>query len=90
MDKRKGLFPRRRMFLLTTGPHLFYVDPVNMVLKGQIPWDPTITPEAKNFKTFFVHTPNRTYYLEEPNGFALEWCKAIKEVKAFYYPNSRS
>ncbi|KAK3875040.1 hypothetical protein Pcinc_020074 [Petrolisthes cinctipes] len=87
MDKRKGLFPRRRMFLLTTGPHFYYIDPVNMVLKGQIPWSSTITPEAKNFKTFFVHTPNRTYYLEEPNGRAPEWCKAIEEVKKFYYPD---
>ncbi|KAK8730603.1 hypothetical protein OTU49_007832 [Cherax quadricarinatus] len=86
MDKRKGLFPRRRMFLLTTGPHLYYADPVNMVLKGQIPWCPSIWPEAKNFKTFFVHTPNRTYYLEEPEGYALKWCEAIKEVKKFYYP----
>ncbi|KAG7163510.1 3-phosphoinositide-dependent protein kinase 2-like [Homarus americanus] len=88
MDKRKGLFPRRRMFLLTTGPHLYYVDPANMVLKGQIPWCSTILPEAKNFKTFFVHTPNRTYYLEDPNGYALEWCKAIEEVKRFYYPEN--
>ncbi|XP_050699949.1 3-phosphoinositide-dependent protein kinase 1-like isoform X2 [Eriocheir sinensis] len=88
MDKRKGLFPRRRMFLLTSGPHLYYIDPVNLVLKGQIPWSSTLATEAKNFKTFFVHTPNRTYYLEEPNGFALEWCKAIEEVKAFYFPTS--
>lgn len=88
MDKRKGLFPRRRMFLLTTGPHLYYVDPVNMVLKGEIPWSPFIWPEAKNFKTFFVHTPNRTYYLEEPDGFALEWCKVMDEVKKFYYPRN--
>jgi len=34
----QGLFARRRMFLLTEGPHLYYVDPVNKVLKGQIPW----------------------------------------------------
>ena len=26
------------MFLLTEGPHLYYVDPGNKVLKGQIPW----------------------------------------------------
>merc|ERR1719187_665436 len=84
--KRKGLFPRRRMFLLTLGPHLYYVDPVNMILKGQIPWNDTIEPEAKNFKTFFVHTPKRIYYLEDPEGYALEWCNAINEVKEFYFP----
>ena len=37
--KRKGLgFPRERMFLLTTGPHIYYVDPSKKVLKGEIPW----------------------------------------------------
>jgi 3-phosphoinositide dependent protein kinase-1 len=31
--------------------------------------------------------PNRIYYLEDPDGYALEWCKAIDEVKAHYYPS---
>nr|CAH7764215.1 unnamed protein product [Callosobruchus chinensis] len=86
IDKKKGLFARRRMFLLTLGPHLYYVDPVAMVLKGEIPWSEDLRTEAKNFKTFFIHTPNRKYYLEDPEGYALQWCKAIDEVKAHYYP----
>nr|BAK64411.1 phosphoinositide-dependent protein kinase-1 [Haemaphysalis longicornis] len=85
VDKRKGLFARRRMLLLTTGPHLYYVDPQAMVLKGEIPWSPELRPEPKNFKTFFVHTPNRTYYLEDPEGYALTWCKAIDEVRKATY-----
>lgn len=56
VNKRKGLFARRRMLLLTPGPHLYYVDPVNMVLKGEIPWSPELRVEPKNFKIFFVHT----------------------------------
>uniref|UniRef100_A0A4W3IT53 3-phosphoinositide-dependent protein kinase 1 n=1 Tax=Callorhinchus milii TaxID=7868 RepID=A0A4W3IT53_CALMI len=56
VDKRKGLFARRRQLLLTEGPHLYYVDPVNKVLKGEIPWSQELRPEPKNFKTFFVHT----------------------------------
>lgn len=52
----QGLFARRRQLLLTEGPHLYYVDPVNKVLKGEIPWSFELRPEAKNFKTFFVHT----------------------------------
>ncbi|XP_014290824.1 3-phosphoinositide-dependent protein kinase 1 isoform X2 [Halyomorpha halys] len=83
VNKRKGLFARKRMLLLTEGPHLYYVDPVSMIVKGEIPWSDEITPEPKNFKIFFVHTPNRTYYLEDPEGYALDWCKAIEEVKAF-------
>ncbi|XP_015589189.1 3-phosphoinositide-dependent protein kinase 1 isoform X1 [Cephus cinctus] len=85
VNKRKGLFARRRMLLLTTGPHLYYVDPVNMVLKGEIPWSPELRVEPKNFKIFFVHTPNRTYYLEDPEGFALEWCRAIEEMRVHCY-----
>ncbi|XP_065580101.1 3-phosphoinositide-dependent protein kinase 1-like isoform X3 [Artemia franciscana] len=85
IDKRVGLFSRRRMLLLTTGPHLYYVDSGNMVLKGEIPWSLDLKTEAKNFKTFFVYTPNRTYYLEDPTGFALEWCKAIDDVRNFYF-----
>ncbi|KAA0705434.1 3-phosphoinositide-dependent protein kinase 1 [Triplophysa tibetana] len=60
VDKRKGLFARRRQLLLTEGPHLYYVDPVNKVLKGEIPWSPELRPEAKNFKTFFVHVVMQT------------------------------
>uniref|UniRef100_A0A8C6VW89 3-phosphoinositide-dependent protein kinase 1 n=1 Tax=Nothobranchius furzeri TaxID=105023 RepID=A0A8C6VW89_NOTFU len=62
VDKRKGLFARRRQLLLTEGPHLYYVDPVNRVLKGEIPWSLELRPEAKNFKTFFVHTVNKDLF----------------------------
>lgn len=56
VDKKKGLFLRRRMFLLTLGPHLYYVDPLTMTLKGEIPWSQDMSTEAKNFKIFYVHT----------------------------------
>ncbi|CAK1586247.1 unnamed protein product [Parnassius mnemosyne] len=85
VEKRKGLFARRRMLLLTTGPRLFYVDPVNMVLKGEIPWSPDLRVEAKNFRIFLVHTPNRTYYLEDPQSYALEWARVIDEVRMGTY-----
>ncbi|RZF39603.1 hypothetical protein LSTR_LSTR001124 [Laodelphax striatellus] len=84
VDKRKGLFARRRMLLLTTGPHLYYVDPIGMVLKGEIPWSKELSVEGKNFKVFFVHTPNRTYYLEDPEFLANEWCDAINEMRQKY------
>uniref|UniRef100_H3A0R9 3-phosphoinositide-dependent protein kinase 1 n=1 Tax=Latimeria chalumnae TaxID=7897 RepID=H3A0R9_LATCH len=90
VDKRKGLFARRRQLLLTEGPHLYYVDPVNKVLKGEIPWSLELRPEAKNFKTFFVHTPNRTYYLMDPSGNAHKWCKKIKEVWQQRYQNHQN
>ncbi|KRY29194.1 3-phosphoinositide-dependent protein kinase 1, partial [Trichinella spiralis] len=89
LEKRKGLFARRRMFLMTEGPHLYYVDPVNMELKGQIPWTQELRTEAKNFKIFFVHTPNRTYYLEDPTGHCLDWCKAIEQLHNQYFKNGK-
>lgn len=69
------------MLLLCTGPRLIYIDPQTMLKKGEIPWSPELRVEPKNFKIFFVHTPNRTYYLEDPEGYALSWCKAIDEVR---------
>ncbi|XP_063700254.1 3-phosphoinositide-dependent protein kinase 1-like [Culicoides brevitarsis] len=81
VNKRKGLFARKRMLLLTTGPRLIYIDPVQMVKKGEIPWSRELKVESKTFKIFFVHTPNRTYYLDDPAGYALHWVKAINEVR---------
>ena len=63
LDKKKGLFNRRRMFLLTEGPHLYYVDSSNMVLKGEIPWSSVLKTEIRDFRIFFVHVPGRIYYL---------------------------
>jgi len=85
VDKRKGLFAKRRQLILTEGPHLFYVDPNAMVLKGEIPWTKDLRPEVKSFKIFFVHTPSRTYYLEDPSGYAVEWVKRISEVHERYF-----
>ncbi|XP_039284158.1 3-phosphoinositide-dependent protein kinase 1 isoform X7 [Nilaparvata lugens] len=81
VDKKKGLFARRRMLLLTTGPHLYYVDPIQMQLKGKIPWSNELSVEGKSFKAFHVHTPNRIYYLEDPEYLANEWCDAINELQ---------
>ena len=59
LDKKKGLFAKRRMFLMTEGPHLYYVDPSAMVLKGEIPWSSDMFTEIRDFRIFFVHTPGR-------------------------------
>ncbi|RUS72747.1 hypothetical protein EGW08_019497 [Elysia chlorotica] len=89
VDKRKGLFARKRMLLLTEGPHLYYVDAHHKVLKGEIPWSRYLRPEAKSFKIFFVHTPNRTYYLESRMPDAQMWVKKIKEVSRKYYGSTQ-
>ncbi|XP_036338191.1 3-phosphoinositide-dependent protein kinase 1 isoform X2 [Rhagoletis pomonella] len=90
INKRKGLFARKRMLLLTTGPRLIYIDPVQMVKKGEIPWSAELRVEPKNFKIFFVHTPNRTYYLDDPDGYSLEWVDAIERMRKLTYPDCDS
>ena len=61
IDKRKGLFARRRMFLLTTGPHLYYVDPANMQLKGEVPFTSQMQCEVKTYRNFYIHTVSFIY-----------------------------
>ncbi|XP_053954577.1 3-phosphoinositide-dependent protein kinase 1 isoform X2 [Anastrepha ludens] len=90
INKRKGLFARKRMLLLTTGPRLIYIDPVQMVKKGEIPWSAELRVEPKNFKIFFVHTPNRTYYLDDPDGYSLEWVDSIERMRKLVYPDSET
>ena len=56
LDKKKGLWSRRRMFLLTEGPRLFYVDPKEKVLKGEIQWSADMKTEMKDFRyNFWYH-----------------------------------
>lgn len=51
LDKKRGLLStKRRMFLLTEGPRLFYVDPKEKVLKGEIPWSADMKTEMKDFR----------------------------------------
>ena len=87
LDKKKGLFNRRRMFLLTEGPHLYYVDSSNMVLKGEIPWSSVLKTEIRDFRIFFVHVPGRIYYLIDQESTSKDWCAAIDEVKQYYFGN---
>lgn len=53
---RQGLFAKRRQLILTDAPRLYYIDPVDMELKGEIPWSDALQVEQKNWKIFFIHT----------------------------------
>ena len=69
------------MFLLTEGPHLYYVDASAMVLKGEIPWSATMKTELRDFRIFFVHVPGRIYYLIDNESTSKDWCAAIGKKK---------
>eukprot|EP00039_Didymoeca_costata_P001232 m.50910 g.50910 ORF g.50910 m.50910 type:complete len:564 (-) comp10693_c0_seq1:91-1782(-) len=81
VDKRKGLFAKRRQLILTDQPRLFYMDPDEFVLKGEIPWSTEMHPEYKTPKTFFVHTPDRIYYLDDVEKQAITWVDAIQQIQ---------
>ena len=75
---------------MTEGPRLFYVDPDQMVLKGEIPWNETIRPEARDFKIFFVHTPGRVYYLIDPGKKCFSPCVFRKSLGNIFFAESRA
>lgn len=54
--KKKGLFPRRRLLILTNIPRLIYIDPTTNVQKGEIIFQNITRCEARNFRQFYVHT----------------------------------
>ncbi|CAJ0630166.1 11756_t:CDS:10 [Entrophospora sp. SA101] len=57
----------------TSAQWLIYADQERMKQKGEIYWSSRMVVELKNRKYFFVHTPRKTYYFEDPNGAASEW-----------------
>jgi len=79
--KRKGLFAKRRYLILTDRPRLLYINEETMEKKGEIPWSEKLVAELRGSKHFFVHTPNRTYYLEDTGGWANAWVDAIQSMQ---------
>ncbi|KJE94855.1 PkB kinase [Capsaspora owczarzaki ATCC 30864] len=84
IHKRKGLFSKRRQLVLTDKPRCLYIDVDKMEIKGEIPWSTEMRFEVKNKKTFFIHTPNRTYYLEDLSADAYGWCEQFNALLKQY------
>jgi 3-phosphoinositide dependent protein kinase-1 len=78
--KRRGLFSKRRMLILTHLPRFVYIDPQTMEKKGEISWSNSLWAEMKNESTFNIHTPNRTYYMQAQDIGAREWVDAINNL----------
>jgi len=78
--KRKGRSVKKRQLILTNKPRILYLDNKKMVQKGEIPWSQNIRPEAKNNTAWFIHTPKRTYILEDIPGKAQRWVDAINKL----------
>ena len=74
------MFSKRRVLVLTDKPRMFYIDPESLDIKGEIEWSKDMVPQYRNKKTFFVHTPERTYYLEDCEKQAVTWVDAIQQL----------
>jgi 3-phosphoinositide dependent protein kinase-1 len=82
VDKRRGLFSKRRQLVLTDSPRLFYIDPVELRMMGEVQLSqPDLTVQFRSPKTFFIHTPDRTYYLDDLERSAVTWVDMIGQVQ---------
>ncbi|KAJ6230309.1 3-phosphoinositide-dependent protein kinase 1-related [Anaeramoeba flamelloides] len=79
--KKKGLFPRKRQFLLTDKPRFLYMDPKKGVKKGEITWSDEIKIVIVNKKKFNIVTKKRTYFLEDLTQNPGKWEKAVEKIK---------
>ncbi|KAK9708034.1 serine/threonine protein kinase [Basidiobolus ranarum] len=80
LTKRRGLFSKKRILILTDFPRLIYINEDKMTQAGEITWSKRLLPEYKNKKHFFVHTPNKTHYFEDSTGNALQWVDSINQL----------
>ncbi|CAO3668446.1 unnamed protein product [Umbelopsis ramanniana] len=83
VNKRRGLFSKKRYLILTDRPRLFYCEDgakSSSVPKGEIFWTPKMVPELKGKKQFWIHTPHKTSYFEDPEAKAEEWVNAINTL----------
>ncbi|KAH8074727.1 3-phosphoinositide-dependent protein kinase [Aureococcus anophagefferens] len=85
--KRKGLFWRERVFLLTSAPRFVYYDcscdPPEQ--KGAIPWtyEKPVHCRRRSATHFDVVTEHRDYHLAAPNaGGADAWIRALHDALA--------
>lgn len=77
--KRRGRSVKKRHLLLTNTPRIFYIDTKKMQKKGEVPWSTNLRPEAKNNTAWFIHTPKRTYILDDVQGNSQRWVDAINK-----------
>ena len=64
---------------------LIYVDPTTLEVKGSIPWSEQLHAELLPRGQFRIHTPGRTYYLEDASGdeaTAEMWVQTICNLQA--------
>jgi 3-phosphoinositide dependent protein kinase-1 len=90
VQKRRGLFGKRRLLILSDYPRFVYVDVEKMEKKGDIPWSSSLYAELKNQNTFYIHTPTRSYYLQSEDVGAKDWVEEINKPKKNFKQDDES
>ncbi|KAI7878635.1 Pkinase-domain-containing protein [Lichtheimia hyalospora FSU 10163] len=84
--RRRGLFNKKRVLILTDRPRLLYLDEgpekdgAGGALRCEIPWIPQLLAELKTKSVFCIHTPQKSYTLEDSNAQAQEWVNTINSM----------
>ncbi|EFJ31911.1 hypothetical protein SELMODRAFT_168798 [Selaginella moellendorffii] len=78
--KFRKLSVKKRQLILTDRPRLFYVHPIKLVFKGEVPWSRDIYVRVENDLKFCICTPKRTYNLEDTKGQARVWKESIEKL----------
>ncbi|KAJ8661295.1 hypothetical protein O0I10_003045 [Lichtheimia ornata] len=86
LTRRRGLFNKKRVLILTDRPRLLYLDEgpekdgAGGALRCEIPWIPQLLAELKTKSVFCIHTPQKSYTLEDSNAQAQEWVNTINSM----------
>ncbi len=79
--KRKGLFSKRRLLILSDYPRLVYINVSKMEKRGEISWCVGLRAELKSANTFYIHTPTRSFYMQTEGISASTWVEEINKPK---------
>lgn len=82
--KRKGLFSKHRLMILTDYPRLIYFDPTTMVQKGEIPWTKQHPVKCipLNDHSFDIYSPmtGRSYHITDSDAGSVMWIDLINAM----------
>ncbi|KAF7731381.1 3-phosphoinositide dependent protein kinase-1 [Apophysomyces ossiformis] len=86
VTRRRGFFSKKRYLILTNRPRLLYLDEgresdgAGGALRCEIGWTAQLLPELKGKSVFCIHTPEKSYTFEDPQGHAQDWVNTINSM----------